>query len=64
MEGDVIQISTRYADNFPRFRVLRIALYYPDWCEFERTPLYRELMEYLHKIETRSTPYKTKQAED
>lgn len=64
MKGDVYSFATLYAGNVPRYRALRISLEYHDWCEFERSPVYRELMDYLHTLETRSTPWKMKQGVD
>ena len=29
-----------------------ISLEYPGWCEFEKTPLYQALIEYLERLET------------
>ena len=48
-------IITLYADGAPAVRGLQIELGYPDWCEFEKKPFYRELMEYLESLETRDS---------
>lgn len=42
---------TYYADNLPYRQEVVISLEYPDWCKFEKTPLYRELIEYFHQVE-------------
>ena len=45
------EIITLYADNVPHRKGLMISLEYPDWCEFEKTLLYRDLIEHLEHLE-------------
>ena len=44
-------VITRYANSVPYLQEIVISLEYPDWCEFESTPLCRELMEYFSPAE-------------
>lgn len=64
MNGDFYSVATFYANNVPAERVLTISLEFRDWCEFERTSVYQQLMKYLDNLETRSNPQKMKQAGD
>ena len=42
-------IGTFYADDEPCSKSLVIDLDYEDWQKFEKTPLYRELMDWLEE---------------
>lgn len=46
------KIITWYADNAPCCQELLISLKPRDWCEFEKSNLFRELMKYLERLET------------
>lgn len=45
-------IVTLYADNVPQTVAFDVSLPYPDWCELEKQPFFRELTAYLDRLET------------
>lgn len=47
-----VTFTTFYADNVPCLQALSIALPIADWFALEAQPFFRELVEYLRKIET------------
>lgn len=52
---DSVTFTTFYADNAPYLQTLSIELPLADWFELEAQPFFRELMEYLRKIETQES---------
>ncbi len=60
---DNYEVTTFYSNNTPYCQELRISLRYPDWCELEKKPFYRDLIAYLERLETRDTQKGTTEAE-
>ena len=51
---------TQFGENEIAARtVLMISMEQKDWCEFEKEPLYRELIEYLDRLESNDAPEST-----
>ena len=55
---------TQFDENETATRtVLMISMEQKEWCEFEKEPLYRELIEYLDRLESNDAP-KSKDREE
>lgn len=51
MEPGVAEISAGYANNVKYCQELRICLSVHDWSKFVNQPFFRELIEYLDRIQ-------------
>ena len=56
---------TQFDENETATRtVLMISMEQKEWCEFEKEPLYRELIEYLDLLESNESPKSTDREEN
>ena len=56
---------TQFDENETATRtVLMISMEQKEWCEFEKEPLYRELIEYLDRLESNDAPKSTDREEN
>ena len=56
---------TQFDENETATRtVLMISMEQKEWCEFEKEPLYRELIEYLDRLESNDAPKSTDMEEN
>ncbi len=64
MPGSFYEI-TQFDENEVATRtVLMISMEQKDWCEFKKEPLYRELIEYLDRLESNDAPKSTGREEN
>ena len=53
MPDSFYEITSFSSNGMLNRTVLMISMEHSDWCEFEKTPLYKELIEYLDQLENR-----------
>lgn len=58
-QANTYEIATLYANNAPQKKELLISLEYPDWCRFEKTQLYQDLIAYLERLKIPNSTQKT-----
>lgn len=53
MQDSFYEITSFGKNGIPTRTVFMISMEQADWCEFEKTALYHELIEYLDRLENR-----------
>lgn len=64
MPGSFYEITQFDENEIATRTVLTICMEQKDWFEFEKGPLYRELIEYLDRLESNDAPKSTGREEN